>query len=179
MSHPSINRWGLNLFWYRFWYNDKISALLNHQDVLIDKLIITYLQYGLLINKNFFFSKYWFIRQIKKNINFDYLQNTKYFRTVEYKNKVIDEYRTYKIRNKIKNLYFSKLWLFRYQNWLIVNFYCYQPLKKIQNTYNVKKKITNVFIFKKKIKLSKIARYKILFFYTLTTVLTNFNYYKF
>ncbi len=54
MSNPSINRWGLNLFWYRYWFNDKNNALVVHQDNVVNKLLLTYLHYGLLFTKNIF-----------------------------------------------------------------------------------------------------------------------------
>ena len=68
MSNPSINRWGLNLFWYRFWYNDKINSLIINQDNIINKLILIYTHFGLLHNKNLFFNKYWFFNS--SNIEF-------------------------------------------------------------------------------------------------------------
>jgi hypothetical protein len=179
MSHPSINRWGLNLFWYRFWYNDKISALLNHQDSLIDNLIITYLHYGILTHKNFFFSKYWYLSNINFKENSLKIFNTKYFRTVEYKNKTIGEYRTYKLRNKVKNLYYSKLWLFRYQNWLVINFYCYQPLKKTTKKSIIRKNLANLFSFSSMPKFTDTIRYKTIIFYAFNSILINSAYYKF
>ena len=84
MSNPSINRWGLNLFWYRFWYNDTNNSLVIHQDNLINKLILLYMYYGLLYPQNMFINKYWyFTYKIKHNILHDNF-NIKYFRLVEY-----------------------------------------------------------------------------------------------
>lgn len=181
MSNPNINRWGLNLFWYRFWYNDKINALTIHQDDLIEKLILLYLHYGLLYPKNIFIAKYWFFDHDFDFKNFYKNFSLKYFRTVQYKNKIFKENRLYKLRNKIKNLYFSKLWILRYQNWIIINFYCFQPLitKKKYNT--ILKKNLNFYLSNSNNKMQKytIKRYKILIIYVLNNLLNKNLYYKF
>ena len=178
MSNPSINRWGLNLFWYRFWYNDKINALTINQDNLINRLILIYTHFGLLHFKNIFLSKYWFtnlktLTTISQN---DY--NLKYFRIVEYRNKVLNEYKSYKIRNKMKNLYYSKIWILRYQKWLIINFYCFQPLTSKNLKKNIKKRSLDFYLDETK-NSSLTVRYKFFLFYFLNLFLKNKNYYKF
>jgi hypothetical protein len=178
MSNPSINRWGLNLFWYRFWYNDKINALTVNQDNLINRLILIYTHYGLLHFKNIFFNKFWFSNLTNLSFNSQNNYNLKYFRLVEYKNKVLNEYRSYKIRNKLKNLYYSKIWILRYQKWLIVNFYCFQPLTSKSIKKNIKKKPLNFYLNNENSHFS-ITRYKFFLFYFLNLFLKNKNYYKF
>lgn len=178
MSNPSINRWGLNLFWYRFWYNDKINALTINQDNLINRLILIYTHFGLLHFKNIFLSKYWFVNLKTLTTVSQNNYNLKYFRIVEYRNKVLNEYKTYKIRNKIKNLYYSKIWVLRYQKWLIVNFYCFQPLTSKYLKKNIKKKSLDFYL--DDTKNSKLTlRYKFFLFYFLNLFLKNKNYYKF
>ena len=177
MSNPIINRWGLNLFWYRFWFTDKNNSLNVNQDNLINKLIILYVHYGLLYPTNSYLSKYWFFFK-KFNFNFsNNLLNLKYFRLVEYKNKIINETKNYKLRNKLKNLYFSKIWILKYQSWLVINFYCFQPLiskhkkKKYRGNLslyldkNSSKK--NLFLF---------LRFKLYLFYFTNNFLNNRSY---
>ena len=108
MSNPSINRWGLNLFWYNYWFNDKNNSIILHQDNLINKLILIYIHYGILTNKNIFLNKYWYNFNLKTLKNYQDNYNLKYFRLVEYKNRVLNESKSYKIRNKIKNIYFNR-----------------------------------------------------------------------
>ena len=129
MSNPGINRWGLNLFWYNFWYNDKIRQLNIHHDDLINKLIYIYTRFGLFHSKSIFINKYWYLDQNLDIINHNHSHNLTYFRIVAAKNKVLDEINLLKIRNKTKNIYNSKLWILKYQKWIIINFYCFQPLK--------------------------------------------------
>jgi hypothetical protein len=178
MSNPSINRWGLNLFWYRFWFNDKTNALTINQDNLINKLILIYTHFGLLHFKNVFFNKYWFSTLSNFNFTSQNQYNLKYFRLIEYKNKVLNEYKLYKIRNKIKNLYYSKIWILRYQKWLIVNFYCFQPFTN-KNLSKISRKRSLNFYLNKTKNYYIINRYKFFLFYFLNLFLKNKNYYKF
>lgn len=179
MSNPTINRWGLNLFWYRFWYNDKNSALTIQQDDIINKLILLYIHFGLLTPKNLFINSYWY-----SNYAFNYSKifsstNLKYFRIVEYKNKINDDFKSYKIRNKIKNLYFSKIWILRYQNWLIINFYCFQPLTIKKNKKLKKKKDVNFYLKRNLFNIYSIRRYKKSILFLLNSHLSSLIYYKF
>ncbi len=180
MSSPSINRWGLNLFWYRFWYVDKNLTFNVSQDDLFNKLLLLYIHYGILFNKTPFLNFYWwpFLTNYRKNYNLN--TNLKYFRIVEYKNKVISETRKYYLRNKVKNLYFSKLWILRYQNWLIINFYAYQPLNKKnrkKNKYSNDINFYSSFLNHNKIKTFR--RVKFYFFFSFYKNSLNHNNYYF
>lgn len=176
LNNPEINRWGLNLFWYRFWFSDKVQSLNIQQDNLIDKLISIYVNYGLLHTGLLFYSKLW-------NSNIGYFSNenyiTKYFRNMQHKNKYFSEYKIYKIRNKIKNLYHSKLWILRYQNWLILNFYSFQPQIR-KNTKNLLNSSINLitpqtFTFNRKY----FFRLRLIFYFISSITLNCKKYYKF
>lgn len=179
MSNPGINRWGLNLFWYRFWYADKNNSLTIHQDDLINKLILLYIHYGLLYPQNLFMNKFWYLnnKSIRNSFYDDF--NLKYFRLIEYKNRVSNEYKSYKIRTKIKNLYFSKIWILRYQNWLIINFYCFQSLTSKNNKKLNNKKDLNFYLNKKNKNKYPIHRYKMFLFYFFNNLINKNIYYKF
>lgn len=179
MSNPSINRWGLNLFWYNFWFNDKTVPLITQQNLFINKFIYIYVKFGLLPNKNIFISKYWY-KSNKfnyKSINNDFF--LKYFRIMEYRSKVFNQNSKFKIRNQIKNTYFSRLWILRYQNWLILNLYSYKPInkKKTNSTSIFKKEISGYSNYFSKINY-KLIRLNFFFYYFLSNLNKNF-YYKF
>ncbi len=179
ISNPLINRWGLNLFWYNFWFNDKTNAMLNHQDELINKLMFLYLHYGILLSKPLFINKYWY-KNYKINYNFiNNNFNLKYFRIVEYKNKIINEQKAYKIRSKIKNIYFSKIWILRYQNWLIINFYCFQPLATKKNKKIKFQKDNNFYLNNTKKNKPLIQRYKFFLLYSLNSFFNRSYYFRF
>lgn len=168
LSHPSINRWGLNLFWYNFWYSDKNKTHSSHQDVFLNRLVLIYINYGLSVDRNLFFSTYWYSNKSKfyneqitlfnKNLPIS-------FRFVNYKNKVNNELTLVKLRIKLKNLHFTKLWILRFQNWIIINMYLIQPLKK-NLKYTKKKKINRNFFLDKHSnkKIKKISFLRLLFF---------------
>lgn len=143
MSNPSINRWGLNLFWYNYWYSDTNKSFQIHQDDLLTRLLYTYLNYGVL-GKPFKFSHI-FWNFTNKKFYLDYLEkkeedDIQYYRFSQYRNKLTKEKEIIRFRLKRKNLYFTKFWIMRYDNWLIVNIYSLQPLKKRYEQANPWKK---------------------------------------
>lgn len=178
MSNPSINRWGLNLFWFRMWYADKNQPLIINQDMLFNRLIFIYVRYGLFHLRAFFLNNYWYFGCSNIIINFLNNNFTKYFRIIEYKNKVLNKFSQHRVRNEIKNIYFTKIWIMKYQNWLILNLYNYQPLKKkTQNKINSNKEID--YYLEKNKKNITMLRFKFLLLFTLNNLLTKNIYYKF
>lgn len=180
MSNPLINRWGLNLFWYKFWFTDKNYYLTMQQDSVISQLVYIFLNYGILLPKNTFLAKYWFYRKFSFKNYFTY-HNTKYYRVVNFKNTTTNVNSFFFNRTDIKNVYNGKLWILRYQHWLVINYYCFKPLK----TKNFKKTTNSSIFFKKSLYLeptkSKNLLYTRLFFFFnfLQIQQNNFSYYKF
>ena len=132
MSNPCINRWGLNLFWYRYWYTDKIAPLNVQQDDIFSNLVYSYLFFGLLYPQNIFLNKYWYGIKFNSPLFNQKLYNEKYYRYVEIKNLFSQEKANFRLRSETKQIYVSKIWILRYQNWLIINFYNFQSLKKFK-----------------------------------------------
>jgi len=130
MSNPSINRWGVNLFWYRLWYTDKNYAAILHQDKIFTELMYIFLHYGLLHPVNLFSHKMWYYNKYFKTKNYFNEHVTKYYRIMNFKNVAMGIDSNYSIRTKLKNTYVTKVWLFRYQSWVVINFYCFQPPRK-------------------------------------------------
>lgn len=144
LSNPSINRWGLNLFWYRYWYTDKLQQAYIQQDYIFNQLLYTYILYGILTPHNLFLSKYW--HDTIENINWKHQisYNEKYYRKGELKGLAVEDVNTIRLRIKVKHLYFSKIWILRFQNWVILNFYSFQPIKKsLQGTFNHSKDLNS------------------------------------
>jgi len=185
MSNPLINRWGLNLFWYNFWFTDKNNQFFIHQDSLITSLISIYTQYGLITFKSIFINNYWYnnfniIRQ-----NYINNHNLTYFRSMEFKNRLLNEINFITIRNKIKNIYKSKIWILRYQKWLIINFYCFQPFTKKQALLKSQYKKTdsylpqNTLTNKTQIKYKSLIRYNYLLKFIFNNLINKNKYYFF
>ena len=129
MSNPNVNRWGLNLFWYRYWCGDyRYASLLQHDDIL-NLLVYSYLNFGVLYPKNIFVNKYW---NLKIFPNYQNMHNSKYYRIMSFKNFLNDEISYYNERLRIENVYQSRIWILKFQHWVLINFYCFNPLKKRQ-----------------------------------------------
>lgn len=179
MSSPSINRWGLNLIWYRFWYTDKNSFFLNHQDSFLNRLILTYIHYGILFYKNIFINKYWYFSYKFPFKNYLKSQISKYFRFVEYKSTVVSEQQICKLRVKTKNIYISKIWILRYQNWVVVNFYFFQPAKSRIVAKKIKNSNLSAFSSSSFLQKSTFYRYKLTLFYLLNNICLKNSFYFF
>lgn len=126
MSNPSVNRWGLNTFWYKFWYSDKNYALNRAQDDIFTKLVHTYLFYGLHFFKNIFWNSYWFYTNRPK------LTTNRYFRWIPARQTPFGISPGYHVRADIRSsydIYPMKIWILRYSRWFIFNFYWFQPFK--------------------------------------------------
>ena len=123
VSNPSINRWGLNTLWHRFWFKDWGYSSCINQDRNITALVETYLLHGLETPNNFFSNPYWYSNNL---VN---LKRPVYFRWILAKNKTLGFRTTYRLRVQTTDFYPMKIWILRYSRWLIINFYWFQPNK--------------------------------------------------
>jgi hypothetical protein len=122
MSNPCINRWGMNTFWYNFWYSDTNYAANVRHDALFSKLLNIFLFNGLNIPKNIFSNFYWYAKHYRK------LQLPLYYRWTVGKNAY--GYKVnYKFRHHHEALFPMRLWLLRYGNWIVINLYWFYPHK--------------------------------------------------
>ena len=124
VSNPCINRWGMNTFWHRFWYSDTNYSLNVSQDRNFTKLINLYLYYGLSVPRNLFYSQYWYKKEFKT------FNNPQYFRHLTIKNRVLKFLSVYRLRERTADVYPMKIWILKYDHWVIINFYWFQPNKK-------------------------------------------------
>lgn len=140
MSHPAINRWGTNLFWYNYWYADKLTARHIQQDSIFIQLVNCYIIYGLFYKKNPFLNFRFYLTENLHKDEVNFLNYEKYFHTSRYRNiddENIEKYSYARNRKRFKHIYYSRVWLFKYQDWIIIYLYAYKPsIKK----YKVKKK---------------------------------------
>jgi len=132
IGNPTINRWGFNQFWRHLWYTDKNFYQKLQQDKIFNNLIYFYLHYGALSHTNIFVTKRWSLSSYYNVIKKRPLIDSKYFRIVYFKNEMLETPASYRLRIRLKNTHITKIWIFRYQNWLIINFYAFQPSKSLQ-----------------------------------------------
>ena len=142
LSNSGINRWGLNLFWYRYWYDDKNSQINIQQDNIFNELIYTYLFYGIFHPKNIFMNRYWSKSMYDKFHVSELLinHNERYFYYQKSKNLENEDNVIQKCRFLIKQIFFSKIWILRYQKWIIMNFYAFQSLKRLEKSISKRNK---------------------------------------
>ena len=101
MSNPTINRLGINQFWYKYWYSDTQYALNLQQDNLFKSLIQGYLDYGLVTKSNFFIHEYWYkFKGVKKlRLNSEFRSYNTFFRRFFYSNNIVSIEHTFLLRN--------------------------------------------------------------------------------
>lgn len=133
ISNPLANRWGLNIFWYHFWYSDNIYSKNIHQDKLILDLIKIYLKYGLNFKKNIFINNYWFINGSKT------ISLYKYYRWTNFKNLITNYVTKYKFRIQSNEIFKTRFSIFRYNHWLILLAQWFVPNKRKTTSVNKKK----------------------------------------
>jgi hypothetical protein len=177
MSNPSINRWGLNLFWYKMWFTDKLQQLYIQQDNIFEKLIYFYLYYGFRHPFNIFKHFFWhpsFLIDKAEHQTF----NQRYERVCSFEDKFLNETIDVTLRNKTRDFFSSKIWLLRYQRWILINFFTFQPIKKKFTNKNFRgKNFSSLTTEQLSYNTNVIKRFKLLFLYS--AYLANFNYYKF
>jgi len=165
MGYPVITRLGLNQFWYRHWYSDvKFKENLN-QDKIFTTLIKFYLNYGLMFSNNIFFNEYFFNNKLKNIRLSNLVSNRKFFRKYYFTNSLLGIEHSYFLRYKTGEYFPFRMWVIKYNKWIIINFNCFKPVKtkKKSNTL-IKKEFSSVNpnLFDE-FKKDKFIRYKILF----------------
>lgn len=179
MSNPNINRWGQNQFWQKLWYTDKNYSANLHCDKIFIELLKTYFLYGILFPKNIFYNHFWYLNKHFNPKIYNFYHNTKYYRIVTYKNLSMNVDSTYNIRTLLKNVYFTKIYIFRYQSWLILNLYCYQPRINKRSKKKLSRRRFNFFYFSHSKQLSFLYRTKLALFYLFFNDVSRKNYYIF
>ena len=175
MSNPIITRLGLTQFWYNYWYSDTNYNLNIKQDRLFTYLLQIYFNYGLNQQQNYFLHEYWYrnkwftkkkILKAKK-INYYYTNNI-FFRCKLFEDKITSIKHNYILRNMTAEYFTLKLWVFKYNNWIIYIINWFKPQKKTKpNKYlhmsqssNVIHKTTSSFHITKRNKLLLLLFYK-------------------
>ena len=132
MGNPTITRLGIQQFWYHHWYSDSSTALNLQQDKLFENLLNTYLTYGLRVQNNLFIHEYWYSN--KKNfkntrVNFKNSKHHLFYRRYHYLNNIVGIEHNFLLRNTTAEYFPLRLWLFKYNNWIILNVTWFKPLK--------------------------------------------------
>ena len=129
MSNPTINRLGVNQFWYKHWYSDSFYKSQLQQDIISEKLIKYTINSGSSFNSNPFIHEYWYKKSFKLKRQLKNLNNTKFFRRYYYSHSMLGIEHSYLIRNNNIEVFPMRMWIFRFGGWFILSFQMFKPLK--------------------------------------------------
>ena len=127
---PYINKTGYSMFWNSMWDSKNNYSKFLQKDFFIKSFLNFFLSDFL---QNQFVFKYNLNKNnfllLKKNYNLNFLEDNKKYINLYLNN------------NFNPDIYLSKIWLFKYQNWIIIYFFIFSK--------------SNTYIFKKNIKSKK------------------------
>lgn len=121
------NRTGLTIWWDVSWFSLKQRSVFIQQDILIKNIIPFFFLYGFIQHSSLFQTSYW-VSLIKVELVkiVDYRQL--YFRAIKIKNSPILAAQDTYTRQKRKLIYPTRLWILRYQTWLIICWFFFNPI---------------------------------------------------
>ena len=169
MGYPVVTRLGVNQFWIKHWYSDCNAQENIQHDKVFEKLLLLYLNYGLSYPTNIFFHDYYFTKAYRRPGFSNLEQQTKYFRSFLYSHSVLTIQHSYLIRNRSSEYFPMRLWHVKYNNWVILAFNCFRPLKQKHSRRRVfeKRDANGVAVsLSTTTSASASRRFKILYLYT-------------
>jgi hypothetical protein len=125
MGNPVITRLGRHQLWYRKWYTDNNPLKTIKILSTFDKIVESYLNYGLTFNSNIFLHNYWY----KTKLNTKNNNNNIYFRRHYYEHRTLTIEHTYLIRNKTPEYFPLRVYILKYLKWVIMSVQWFKPLK--------------------------------------------------
>lgn len=125
MSNPCINRWGLNSFWHHYWFSDSRYGMNLQQDRLILSLLQTFVKYGSSAHREVFWNSFWY-KTHDPAIN---IQHNQFYRWLTVNNKDDSAASTYRLRIESEEIFPARISFLKFNSWLIINFYWFQPDK--------------------------------------------------
>lgn len=128
MSNPCTNRWGLNSYWYHYWYSDSFYAENSLQDSLFLHLLQVYLKYGLNTPSTVFWSWYWYKDESSSTLQRPSV--SQYYRWITLNNHTLRSVNTYRLRRENSEVFQSKVTVLKFNAWVVINCYWFQPDKK-------------------------------------------------
>lgn len=140
MSNPQINRWGSSLVWYNFWYSDTNYGQQVQQDRIFNRLLETYLTYGLETPYHKFNHSYWYK---KRSLT---IPTATYYRHVTVARIEIRSATRFRLRCAMTDFYRMRVWVLRYDRWLIINMYWFHPNKKKLTRKSLQNKVEHDYV---------------------------------
>jgi len=98
---------------------------------------------------------------------------------MNFKNILTKEISQYNERLKIENICQSRIWVLKFQDWIVINFYAYNPIKKRRKKKINKKKDVDSVLGKDLNNLDSLKRIKLMLFYFFKKINSTETYYIF
>jgi hypothetical protein len=122
------NRTGNMNYWNTHWWADKNYSFSLHQDILIKNFLPFFYIYGFFFNSHPWQNRRWVFNLTQLPIR-NKLFFSKFYRVIVLKNNLFET--TNKLINiNYKFLYPLKIWILRYQKWLIIFWFFYKAFQK-------------------------------------------------
>lgn len=184
LNSPTVNRWGINVFWTKMWYAERNFASNLHQDKIFTVLLNTYLRFGLYVFKDMFHTPYWHMNQAHTRPFIGSTTYLKYFRWRQYTDKALEIDSVQRYRIETIDFFHLTTWILRFGGWVVINLYWFKPQRKKKNIIALKKgkRVYGDFfptIESKDETYSNVRRFKLLFSRTFYQNLQLTCYYRF
>jgi len=121
--------------WYKNYYSDFYYSNTLKNIHTLEKLINIYFLYGLFFKNNSFLSSFWYKNYFSKNYNtvFSSKNMALYFRKYYYAHKTLAIEHSYFIRLKTPEFFPLRLYVLKYNNWLVASIQWFKPWKNTLN----------------------------------------------
>lgn len=155
------NRTGNTNYWNSLWWADKSYSVSLHQDILIKHFLPFFYIYGIFFNMHPWQNKKWVFNvtplPIRNKTFF-----SKFYRVIVLKNNLFETTNKL-VNNNYKFLHPLKIWILRYQKWLLIFWFFYKAAFKKSLLAKFKFRASSQSLFlKNKNKLYYLQRYRYL-----------------
>lgn len=145
MGNPTITRLGKTQMWYKKYYTDSNYSIFFKKTYTFENLLTKYFNYGLFLHSSTLWNKFWYRPSniFKGSTPLVYNKNILlYFRKFYYSHTTLTIEHSYYIRNKTPEFFPLRLYILRYNNWLVTSIQWFKPHKhtKLLNSKNLNSK---------------------------------------
>jgi hypothetical protein len=157
--------------WYKNYYSNSYFSSTYKKICNFENLLHIYFTYGLNYNSNIFLHNFWY-KNLTKRTTLNYIEKnlSLYFRKYYYSHQTLTIEHSYFLRRKTPEFFPLKLYILRYNNWLVTSIQWFKPLKTKNIAHKTNKNLINkkqasILTRNKNNTTSKLNRTNILFFF--------------
>lgn len=143
MSNPTITRLGKTQFWYKKYYSDFSYTSTYKKYSTFETLLNNYFTYGIFLKNNILMHKFFYKNYVNNNnLQPKNINSSLYFRKYYYAHSTLTIEHSYSLRLKTPEFFALRLYILKYNNWIVLSIQWFKPLKntiKSKNLLNIKK----------------------------------------